>query len=146
MIADRYRNDVVELKHATSSAMCSLPQMAMADYLRSGEYDRHLVRLRSAYRMQVDKMRFMLAQHFPPGTRITEPQGGFVLWVEMPRGNDCIEVFNKALERGISLLPGILFSAARRYKNCIRISCGQPWSEALEQSVIELAGMVSPNQ
>ena len=35
VIADRYRNDVVELKHATSSAMCSLPQMAMADYLRS---------------------------------------------------------------------------------------------------------------
>ena len=58
----------------------------------------------------------------------------------------CIDIFNKALERGISLLPGILFSATRRYKNFIRISCGQPWSEALEQSVIELAGMIAPQQ
>ena len=62
----------------------------------------------------------------------------------MPRGNDCIDIFNQALERGISLIPGILFSAARRYKNFIRISCGQPWSAELEQSVVELAGIISP--
>ena len=92
VIADHYRDDLIEWKQATSSAMCSLPQMAMADYLRSGEYDRHLVRLRSAYRQQVDKMRFMLAQHFPKGTRISNPQGGFVLWVEMPRGTDALEL------------------------------------------------------
>ncbi|MCP5430926.1 MAG: aminotransferase class I/II-fold pyridoxal phosphate-dependent enzyme [Chromatiaceae bacterium] len=97
VVADHWRDDVIEWKQATSSAMCSLPQMAMADYLRSGEYERHLVRLRRAYRLQVEKMRFMLARHLPEGTRISNPQGGFVLWVEMPRGIDALELLNRAL-------------------------------------------------
>jgi DNA-binding transcriptional MocR family regulator len=145
VVADKqHHHKILEWKQASSSASSSLAQYAIAEYLASGEYERHVQRLRNAYRNQTEQMRFMLAQHFPKGTRISNPRGGFVLWVEMPRGNDCIEVFNKALERGISLLPGMLFSAARRYKNFIRISCGQPWSKALEQSVIELAGIVSP--
>jgi DNA-binding transcriptional MocR family regulator len=145
VIADqRHHHRILEWKQASSSASSSLGQYAIAEYLASGEYERHVQRLRNAYRTQTEQMRFMLARHCPKGTRISNPRGGFVLWVEMPRGNDCIDIFNQALERGISLLPGILFSATRRYKNFIRISCGQPWSDALEQSAIELAGMISP--
>jgi DNA-binding transcriptional MocR family regulator len=146
IIADQQlHHRILEWKQASSSASPSLGQYAIAEYLASGEYERHVQRLRNAYRTQTEQMRFMLAQHFPAGTRISNPRGGFVLWVEMPRGNDCIDVFNQALERGISLLPGILFSATRRYKNFIRISCGQPWSESLERSVIELASLINPS-
>jgi DNA-binding transcriptional MocR family regulator len=144
IIADqRHHHGILEWKQASSSASSSLAQYAIAEYLASGEYERHVQRLRNAYRNQTEKMRFMIAQHFPQGTRVSNPRGGFVLWVEMPRGNDCIEIFNKALEHGISLIPGILFSATRRYKNFIRISCGQPWTEELEASVIKLASLIS---
>jgi DNA-binding transcriptional MocR family regulator len=143
VIAGRYRNDIVEWKHATSSAMCSLPQMAMADYLRSGEYDRHLVRLRRAYRLQVEKMRFMLAQHLPPGTRITNPRGGFVLWVEMPRGIDALELLNRALVEKISLTPGMMFSATRKFRNFVRINCGHPWDVRMERAVVRLGELVA---
>jgi DNA-binding transcriptional MocR family regulator len=147
VVADqRHHHRILEWKQASTSASSSLAQYAIAEYLASGEYERHMQRLRNAYRTQTEQMRFMLAQHLPRGTRISHPRGGFVLWVEMPRGNDCIEVFNRALEQGISLLPGILFSAARRYKNFIRISCGHPWSETLERAVMQLAGMITPSQ
>lgn len=142
VVADHYRDDLVEWKQATSSAMCSLPQMAMADYLRSGEYDRHLLRLRSAYRSQVEKMRFVLAQHLPAGTRITNPQGGFVLWVELPRGIDALELLNRALQEKISLTPGMLFSATRKYRNFVRVNCGHPWDERIERAVERLGELV----
>ncbi len=142
VIADRYRKDLMEWKQATSSAMCSLTQMAMADYLRSGEYDRHLVRLRSAYRLQVEKMRFMLLKHFPPGTRITSPQGGFVLWVELPRGVDALELVNRALRENISLMPGMMFSATRKYRNYVRVNCGTPWDARIENAVVRLGELL----
>ena len=110
----------------------------MADYLRSGEYDRHLVRLRNAYRSQVEKMRFMLERHLPRGTRITSPQGGFVLWVELPRGTDVIELLQRALAEKISLTPGMMFSATRKYRNFMRINCGHPWDERIERAVERL--------
>ncbi len=143
VIADRYRDDLLEWKQATSSAMCSLPQMAMADYLRSGEYERHLVRLRKDYRLQVDKMRFMLAQHFPKGTRISNPQGGFVLWVEMPRGIDALELLNRALREKISLTPGLMFSATRKFRNFVRINCGYPWDARIERAVVRLGELIA---
>ena len=138
VIADRYRDELIEWKQATSSAMCSLPQAAMAEYLRSGEYERHLVRLRNAYRSQVEKMRFMLGRVMPPTTRITNPQGGFVLWLELPRGVDAIELMHRALQEHISLTPGMLFSATRKFRNFIRINCGHPWSSRIEDAVERL--------
>jgi len=141
--SEHYRNDILEWKQSTSSATTSLTQLALAEFLSSGEYDRHLIKLRNAYRTQVDKMRFMIAQNFPKGTRISNPRGGFVLWVELPRGTDCIDVFNRALEKGVSLTPGILFSATRRYRNFIRISCGHPWNAEIEQAIIDLASVVT---
>lgn len=146
VIADRYRDDVLEWKQATSSAVASLPQFAVAEFLRTGEYERHLVRLRAAYHEQVQKMRFVLGRHFPAGTRVTNPQGGFVLWVELPPGVDCLEVFSRALAANIGITPGVLFSATRRYRNAIRINCGYPWSAAIEQAVIRLGGIVAALQ
>ena len=142
VIADRYRDAVIEWKLATSSAMCSLPQMAMADYLRSGEYERQLPRLRAAYRSQVEKMRFMLSQHLPEATRITDPQGGFVLWVELPRGTDALELLNRALQENISLTPGMMFSATRKFRNFVRINCGHPWNARTEHAVERLGQLV----
>jgi DNA-binding transcriptional MocR family regulator len=142
VIADRYRDEVIEWKQATSSAMCSLPQSAMAEYLRSGEYERHLARLRNAYRLQVEQMRFMLARVLPAGTRISNPQGGFVLWLELPRGVDAVELLQNAIHENISLTPGMLFSATRKFRNFIRINCGHPWSERIERAVERLGELV----
>jgi DNA-binding transcriptional MocR family regulator len=129
VIAGRYRKKFLQYKQAWSSATASINQLALAEFLSSGQYDRHLVRLRMAMREQVDKGRYMIARNFPEGTRISHPHGGSVLWVEMPQGCDCIDVFNKALENNISITPGILFSATRRYRNHLRINCGFPWNQ-----------------
>lgn len=142
VISDRYRDEIIEWKQATSSAMCSLPQIAMADYLRSGEYERHLVRLRSAYRLQVEKMRFMLSRHLPAGSRISNPQGGFVLWIELPRGIDALELLDRALAENISLTPGMMFSATRKFRNFIRVNCGHPWDQRIEDAVVRLGELI----
>ena len=114
----------------------------MAEFLSSGQYDRHLVRLRKTMREQVEKGRYMIAKSFPEGTCISNPQGGNVVWVEMPRGCNCIEIFNRALQRNIGVTPGILFSATRRFKNYLRINCGFPWNETNERAIATL-GQIS---
>ena len=143
VIAGRYRKKVQELKQATFSATSSINQLAMAEFLSSGQYDRHLVRLRKAMREQVDKGRYMISKNFPEGTCISNPQGGNVLWVEMPRGCNCIEIFNRALQHNIGVTPGILFSATRRFKNYLRINCGYPWNDANEAAINTLGRIVA---
>ncbi len=142
VLPGQYYDKLLEWKQATFSATASLLQMAMAEFLASGEYERHLIRLRKAFREQVEIGRYMIAKAFPEGTRISNPQGGFVLWVEMPQGINGIEVFELAMKQNIGITPGILFSATRKYKNYIRINCGFPWTDENEQAVEDLAGIV----
>lgn len=138
----RYHDKLLEWKQATSSASPSIQQQAIAEFLRSGQYDRHLTRLRKAFRSQVEKARFMISRLFPEGTRISDPQGGFVLWIELPRNINCYDVYTEALQHNIGITPGMLFSATRKFKNYIRINCGFPWTPDTEQALEQLAGII----
>ncbi len=142
IIGGRYHEKLLEWKQATSSASPSIQQLATAEFLHSGQYDRHLARLRKAFRSQVEKARFMISRLFPDGTRISDPQGGFVLWVELPRNINCYDVYTNALEKNIGITPGMLFSATRKFKNYIRINCGFPWDSETEFAMEQLAGII----
>ncbi len=142
LLAGRLHKQAVHLKHALSGCSPTLVQMAVAEYLRSGNYDRLLRKVRRSYSEQVERMRFAIATHFPEETRVSRPRGGFVLWVELPRSIDSADLFPEALARGVSFTPGALFSPSRRYKNYIRICTGLPWTDSIEQAVATLGQAV----
>ncbi len=131
----RYRERVERLKFSATVATPTLTQMAVAEVLASGGYDRHLRRLRGTLSGQVQRMREAVGEYFPKGTRVSSPQGGFVLWVELPQGCDGLELQARALEKKIAIAPGPIFSVRRRFESCLRLSCGFPWSASLEAAV-----------
>lgn len=131
----RFKSKVEHLKSMNTIATATLPQMAVARFLENGGYDRQLRKLRKALATQVQRVTLAIRQYFPEGTRVTRPAGGFVLWVELPKAVDSLELYRKALEKKISIAPGPIFSAKQKYQNFIRLSCGQPWSDTLEQAL-----------
>lgn len=135
VLAGEYQHKVIDRKQLTSAATASLPQMVMAEFLHTGGYDRNLAALRRHYGEQVRRMRAAVAEYFPRGTRVSEPKGGFVLWVELPAGTDTWELFQRAIEQSISVTPGALFSASGKYRNHLRLCAGHPWDERIENAV-----------
>jgi DNA-binding transcriptional MocR family regulator len=131
----RFRERVEQLKFQHTVATPTLTQMAVAEFLDTGGYDHHVRRMRRAFAEQVRRMTEAIGEHFPAGTRVSRPLGGFVLWVELPPGTSALELHARALEHAISIAPGPIFSAKQRFSNCIRISCGSPWSEVLDRSI-----------
>jgi DNA-binding transcriptional MocR family regulator len=134
----RFQERVERLKFAQTIATPTLPQMAVADFLENGGYERHLRRLRRSLADQVARMSAAIASRFPPGTRISRPQGGFVLWVELPAGKSALELHTRAHAQGISIAPGPIFSAKQRFGSFIRVGCGFPWSDVIDRSVTTL--------
>jgi DNA-binding transcriptional MocR family regulator len=132
----------VRLKYAQSLSCPTLSGMAVAEFLASGGYDRHLRRLRTAVAGNVERYREAIATQFPEGTRVSMPRGGFVLWIELPPGIDALAVYEQALRRRIVIAPGPLFSARQRFANCIRISAGTPWSDRVADGIKTLARIV----
>ena len=117
--------------------------MTIGEMLRNGGYDHHLRKIRRAYARQVQQVTHAVSTYFPEGTKVTRPQGGFVIWVELPSTIDTFDLYRRSLEHGISILPGSLFSAKRQYKNFIRLNCSNPWTDKLHDAIKtlgELAG------
>ena len=139
LLPGRYHERASHWKQTSSGATSTLAQLTVADFLATGDYDRHLRRIRRVYRDQVERMRYLVAEHFPEGTRVTRPRGGFVLWVEMPRAVDGEALLERCLALGVSVAPGVLFSPSRRHRSCIRLSCGLPWSDAVEGAALVVA-------
>lgn len=118
----RYRSRVVQLKLATNLSTAMLPQLVIAEFLDTGGYDRHLRMIRRAYAQKTAQMANAVLDCFPEGTRVTSPSGGFVLWVQLPEKVDSLTLYHKALDAGITLAPGYIFSATPKYSNFIRLN------------------------
>lgn len=126
---------VIALKRARTLASATLPALAVADMVRNGGYDRHLRAMRRALRDRVQRVRNAVAETFPEGTAISRPEGGFVLWVELPRQVDALQLFALARDAGISIAPGALFGASGGFEHYVRLNCGHPWSPRLARAI-----------
>jgi DNA-binding transcriptional MocR family regulator len=126
------------LKYVINLAAPTLPQLALADFLAQSSYDRHLKFIQAQYALQVSSFTQAISNHFPEGTRVSHPQGGFVIWVELEKKVDSLKLSHLMLSKKISIAPGQIFSASQKYHHCIRLNCAQPWSSMIEKSLIIL--------
>jgi DNA-binding transcriptional MocR family regulator len=140
--AGRFERDVRRRKVMTSLST-SLPiQDGIAQLLRHDGYDAHLKALRRPLAAQQTALLKSLQEHWRAGYRVLRPEGGYFVWVELPRGVDCLELHRLALEQGISVAPGPIFSPRREFRNCVRLNCGHPWSGELDRAVQRLGELV----
>lgn len=142
VVSPRHREALTHQKLLLSSASPSVTQLAAASLLESGKYERHLRVMRNELRRSVSRMHDMLDRFFPTGIRVTRPAGGFVLWLELPPEIDSTELAQAALEDGISIAPGALFSTTDKYHHHIRMSCAVRWSERVERALIRLGALI----
>lgn len=136
------RERIEYLKYVTSIASPTVPQLAVADLLGTGRYERYLREVRGRYASAVARTSDAVMKSFPEATRISQPQGGFVLWLELPEGTDSFALARRALRKGVSIAPGTLFSASGKFGNFIRLSSARVWDARMERALVQLAKLI----
>lgn len=137
--AARWHGKAVDLKRVSTLRTSLLCQQAVAMHMAEGHYDRHVRLARPAYAQRCNAMRAAIYKHFPEGTRVSQPTGGFLLWVELPDNISGTELAEYALSRGIALSPGILYSNRRNYGHCIRL-CFSRYNSKAQAESLQLLG------
>jgi DNA-binding transcriptional MocR family regulator len=130
----RFQPQIERLKSLFHTTTASPSQLAVAEFLTNGGYDRHVRSLGRAHARRVAQFRDLIGRHFPAGTRVTRPSGGSVLWVEMPEGVDSFTIYEQGLREGIAIAPGMLFTTGREFRNCMRLNAAF-WSERVEKAL-----------
>ncbi|WP_336367978.1 aminotransferase-like domain-containing protein [Marinobacter sp. C2H3] len=141
MIPGRHMASARQHKYFVNLATSSIPQLAVAHFLEQGGYDRYLRAARQHYRESTERLRSAVARAFPEGTAVSRPQGGFVLWVQLPDGVSGTELYQRARAENINVAPGRMFSTTNKFENCLRLNGGNPWTPVVESAVQRLGMM-----
>lgn len=142
--AGRFAKKVERLKLSTSITTSIPAQQTIANYLSKGGYDRHLRQLRHMLILQQLRYLKAIEQYFPEETRISRPHGGYFFWIELPKTVDALKLHRTALDNGISIAPGPIFSAQRSFKNFIRLNYGHEYDEQVDDALAILGKLITP--
>lgn len=137
-VSARWREDLIRAKAFTSCSTPTLPQFVVAEMFSGTQMDRPLRRLRNELAANVGRFHEYIAAHWPPGTRVSRPRGGVVLWVQLPSGHDAHLLFERALDAHIGIIPGTLFTASGAFRDCVRLSCAGEWNPATQAALVKL--------
>ena len=139
----RFRERVLRLKAGTTVCTAAPDQHLVARFLAEPACDRHFRDLRAALRRQTLRTALAVQRHFPAGTRLAVPEGGSLLWIQLPDGADGFELYRRALERRVAILPGSACAAGGGFADFIRLGCGAPFTEKTEAGIRILGKIVA---
>ncbi|KAG8150710.1 aminotransferase-like domain-containing protein [Burkholderia catarinensis] len=143
--AGRYVRQIRQAKGASAPAADVPAQLAISSYLRDGGYDRFLRKLRRNLAAHQAQMVAAVQAYFPADTEVFAPHGGYFLWIELPPYVDAMHLFGDAMERGVSIAPGPIFSATGGFRRYLRLNYGRPWTPAVERAM-ETIGTLAARQ
>jgi DNA-binding transcriptional MocR family regulator len=139
----RFSQKLQRLKAGITICTSTLDQYLVAQYLAGGAYERHLRVLRSVLKKQTFRTALEIQNHFPEQTRLAVPQGGSLLWVQLPPAVDGLDVYQKAFERDIAIIPGAVCSNSKQFGNYIQISCSVPFTKKIRAALAALGSIVA---
>lgn len=135
LFSQKFRAAIEYHKFLQNISTATLPQLAIAEFLSRGGYSRTIQHCAHIYRQRMELLRHWINQYFPSGVRLSNPQGGFVLWVELPQHVDCVDFYRRAMDKRIAVSPGILFGARAQYRHHVRLSCGAVDSDTMHRGL-----------
>ena len=118
----------------------SMPKwVPVSGLLQQNTYEAQMRRLAALLKQRLAHARALIAQHFPPGTRVSHPPSGYALWVELSPELDSQVLFLRCVAQGVTFGPGALFTATDRYRHGLRLTFTGEWT-LREQQALALVG------
>ncbi len=118
-------------------------QYVVMDYLAHNDLDEHLTKIRELYRKQAQAMTDAMAEFFPAGVTFTKPEGGMFLWATLPAGVSTMDLFPKALERGVAFVPGDPFYAEPGKRSTMRLNFTNADEDTIRDGIRRLAEVIA---
>jgi DNA-binding transcriptional MocR family regulator len=125
-LADR----IIQAKVVSSLGSPTLQQEALAGFLAERGEEEVLARAAATYRERLRLGRSLVLRHFPAGTRCSEPEGGLVLWVELPDGIPVDRLYRDATAAGLCFAPGYIFGIHEQHPRHLRLCVARLHAEA----------------
>ncbi|HIE31737.1 MAG TPA: PLP-dependent aminotransferase family protein, partial [Methanosarcinales archaeon] len=133
---------IIIAKQASDLHSNQLSQRVIYQYLIDNDIDRHIMRIRDAYKKRRDLMVSMITEHFTEEVRCIEPEGGMFLWATLPERISSLELFNLAIQENVAFVPGNAFYVDGGGNNTLRLNFSNSDEEKIEKGIKRLANII----
>jgi 2-aminoadipate transaminase len=127
----------VKIATSTYISPSMVAQAIVHQFCLSGAFERSIERVRDALRERAATLCEALRRELPEA-RFVEPEGGYFLWLELPRGTDVDGLFMAAAERGVQFVKGSDF-VLEGGESSLRLAYSGVRPEEIEEGVSRLA-------
>ncbi|OOV16160.1 PLP-dependent aminotransferase family protein [Flavobacterium sp. LM4] len=143
VIPGKFKKEILRTKLYHTISSPTITHEVVGDFLKNGRYENHLRKIRQILNHNCSNYINTILESFPKGTKVSQPQGGFFLWIELDKKIDTAEFYHLAMKHNISIAPGRIFSFQDQFSNCMRLSFGLPWTNELRQSIQTLGKLAA---
>ncbi|TDX15934.1 GntR family transcriptional regulator [Buttiauxella sp. BIGb0552] len=142
IVPGRYFDRAMHMKYIVTGSSTTFTQMAVAEFVRNGHYHRHLRRMRQHYQRNLDVFTCWVRHYFPCGICVSRPQGGFLMWIELPERIDIVPISETLRQHNIRIAVGSLLSASGKYRNCMRLNYALPFNAETETALRNMGEII----
>lgn len=137
VVTSEHYGHLVKQKALHDMHVSTVSQAIVSEFLASGNYRRHLNKLRTNNLQSRNSMLQAIERYFPKNITWTIPKGGFFLWVQFPDNLPIQEICSEAINQKILVANGAAFFPGKGYQ-AIRLNFSHT-QEEIEQG-IEILG------
>ncbi|WP_312297600.1 PLP-dependent aminotransferase family protein [Chryseobacterium sp.] len=138
----RFKDKIIRQKLVQTVSGPSLFSDVIADFLAYGRYDHHLRMFRKKLYANYLQIQKAVNQYFPDNTKVSEPKGGFMLWLELDKRICTEDLYDAALDQKVNFAPGRMFSQYNQYQNCMRLNYALEWTDRVESDLEKLGKLI----
>ncbi|WP_300687779.1 PLP-dependent aminotransferase family protein [Chryseobacterium sp.] len=140
--AGKFKEKIIRQKLVQTVSSPSLFSDVIADFLAHGRYDHHLRMFRKKLYANYLQIQKSVNLYFPDNTKISEPKGGFMLWLELDKRICTEDLYDEAVSQKVNFAPGRMFSQYNQYQNCMRLNYALEWTDRVESDLEKLGKMI----
>ncbi len=138
----KFKEKIVRQKIAQTVCSPSLFSDVIADFLEFGRFDHHLRTFRNKLYSNYLQIQKTVEESFPDNTKVSQPKGGFMLWLELDKRICTEDLYDAALAKKVNFAPGRMFSQYNHYNNCMRLNYAMEWTDKVEHDLRKLGELV----
>ena len=133
---------LVIAKQAADLHTGSLDQMIVHQFLADNDFEAHVARIRDLYGAQCRTMQAAIAEHFPEGVSVTDPEGGMFLWVTLPEGVSATELLKRSVDCKVAFVPGAAFYVDGTGENTLRLNFSNADTQTIDEGIKRLGACI----
>lgn len=143
-LPNNWFKSVLKTKHTTDISSSGFLQRAFDEYLRNGYWKNHIDKVKTVYENKYNLIIQELEKLKIYGIEYIPPNGGLSLWIKLPDGIDCIELYRECSEHDLAIVPGkVFFVDDSMNSNYIRLSFGAVNSNEIVRGIEILKDLLS---